>query len=121
MDRRIDVENRRCEPRGRERVSEKSAVVGVERYTGSEVLIAATRETRAILTKAEEVNFLGGPGGARDEQSDRRSGWSRTPPGRSRHCPADSPGARGHRDRTIVPIGEQPVAQPLPQLFALVS
>jgi DNA gyrase subunit A len=44
------------------RVPEKAQVVGVERYTGSEILIAATRQARAILTKAEEVNFLSGPG-----------------------------------------------------------
>ncbi len=36
--------------------------VGVARITGDEILIAATREARAILTKAEEVNFLSGPG-----------------------------------------------------------
>ena len=35
---------------------------GVARATGSEVLIVATREARALLTKAEEVNFLSGPG-----------------------------------------------------------
>jgi DNA gyrase subunit A len=34
----------------------------VARYTGPEVLIAATAEGRAILAKAEEVNFLSGPG-----------------------------------------------------------
>ena len=44
------------------RVAEKAQVVGVERYTGSEILIAATRDARAMLTKAEEVNFLSGPG-----------------------------------------------------------
>jgi DNA gyrase/topoisomerase IV subunit A len=44
------------------RMPEKAAVVGVERCTGTEVLIAATRQARAILTKAEEVNFLSGPG-----------------------------------------------------------
>jgi DNA gyrase/topoisomerase IV subunit A len=44
------------------RVPEKAQVVGVERYTGDEVLIAATRQARAILTKAEEVNFLSGSG-----------------------------------------------------------
>ena len=32
------------------------------RITGGEIVIAATREARAILTKAEEVNFLSGPG-----------------------------------------------------------
>jgi DNA gyrase subunit A len=36
--------------------------VGVARITGDEILIAATREARAILTKADEVNFLSGPG-----------------------------------------------------------
>jgi len=36
--------------------------VGVAKATGSEVLIAATREARAILTKVDEVNFLSGPG-----------------------------------------------------------
>ena len=36
--------------------------VGVARITGDEILIAATREARAILTKVEEVNFLSGPG-----------------------------------------------------------
>jgi DNA gyrase subunit A len=36
--------------------------VGVARLTGGEVIIAATREARAILSKAEEVNFLSGPG-----------------------------------------------------------
>ena len=30
--------------------------------TGDEILIAATREARAILTQADEVNFLSGPG-----------------------------------------------------------
>jgi DNA gyrase subunit A len=36
--------------------------VGVARLTGDEILIAATREARAILCKAGEVNFLSGPG-----------------------------------------------------------
>jgi DNA gyrase subunit A len=36
--------------------------VGVSRVTGSEVLIAATREARAILCNVDEVNFLSGPG-----------------------------------------------------------
>jgi DNA gyrase subunit A len=39
-----------------------AAFVGVARVTGSEVLIAATREARAILCRVEEVNFLSGPG-----------------------------------------------------------
>ena len=44
------------------RVPEGAEVVGVARLEGGEVLIAATHEARAILTKAEEVNFLSGPG-----------------------------------------------------------
>jgi len=36
--------------------------VGVAPTTGDEILIAATREARAMLTRAEEVNFLSGPG-----------------------------------------------------------
>ena len=44
------------------RTAERAEVVGVARITGGEVLIAATREARAILTKAEDVNFLSGPG-----------------------------------------------------------
>ena len=44
------------------RVAEGGEVVGVARLTGGEILIAATREARAMLTKAEEVNFLSGPG-----------------------------------------------------------
>ena len=37
-------------------------LVGVARLTGGEVIIAATHDARAILTKAEDVNFLSGPG-----------------------------------------------------------
>jgi DNA gyrase subunit A len=44
------------------RTAENAEVVGVARVAGGEVLIAATREARAILSKAEEVNFLSGPG-----------------------------------------------------------
>jgi DNA gyrase subunit A len=44
------------------RTAEGAEVVGVSRLTGGEILIAATREARAILTKADEVNFLSGPG-----------------------------------------------------------
>jgi DNA gyrase subunit A len=36
--------------------------VGVARLTGDEILIAATREARAILCRADEVNYLSGPG-----------------------------------------------------------
>jgi DNA gyrase subunit A len=36
--------------------------VGVAKITGEEILIAATREARAILTRVNEVNFLSGPG-----------------------------------------------------------
>jgi DNA gyrase subunit A len=44
------------------RTAEGAEVVGVTSLAGGEILIAATREARGILTKAEEVNFLSGPG-----------------------------------------------------------
>ncbi len=37
-------------------------VVGVEKVTGRETIIAATRQARAMLCPASEVNFLSGPG-----------------------------------------------------------
>jgi DNA gyrase subunit A len=44
------------------RVPEGSEFVGADKSTGKEILIAATKEARAMLTKAAEVNFLSGPG-----------------------------------------------------------
>jgi DNA gyrase subunit A len=44
------------------RAADGAEVVGVAKITGSEILIAATREARAILTQVDEVNFLSGPG-----------------------------------------------------------
>ncbi len=44
------------------RVPEGAEFVGVANATGDEILIAATREARAMLTRADEVNFLSGPG-----------------------------------------------------------
>jgi DNA gyrase subunit A len=44
------------------RAPEGAEVVAVARTTGDEVVIAATAEARALLTRAEEVNFLSGPG-----------------------------------------------------------
>jgi DNA gyrase subunit A len=44
------------------RVPEGAEFVGVAMSTGEEVLIAATREARAMITRADEVNFLSGPG-----------------------------------------------------------
>jgi DNA gyrase subunit A len=44
------------------RAADGAEFVGVARITGDEVLIAATREARAILCKVDEVNFLSGPG-----------------------------------------------------------
>ena len=44
------------------RPSKGAEILGVERYTGEEILIAATAEARGILAKAEEVNYLSGPG-----------------------------------------------------------
>ncbi len=44
------------------RPSDGGDVVGVARITGSETLIAATAEARAILCPVDEVNYLSGPG-----------------------------------------------------------
>jgi len=44
------------------RAADGAEFVGVAKVTGREVLIAATREARAILTKVDDVNFLSGPG-----------------------------------------------------------
>ena len=44
------------------KAGEGAEFVGVARLTGGEVLIAATRDARGLLTKADEVNFLSGPG-----------------------------------------------------------
>ncbi len=44
------------------RPAEGAGIVNVARLTGGEVLIAASAEARGILCKADEVNFLSGPG-----------------------------------------------------------
>src|SRR5688572_24925296 len=44
------------------RPSDGVEVVGVAAITGSETVIAATQEARAILCAADEVNYLSGPG-----------------------------------------------------------
>src|SRR5688500_8127445 len=44
------------------RVGQGAEVVGVSVVRGGEVLIAATRQARALLCKVDEVNFLSGPG-----------------------------------------------------------
>ena len=44
------------------RPSEGVEVVGVARATGEEVIIAATADARALLCRADEVNYLSGPG-----------------------------------------------------------
>src|SRR5688500_3603083 len=44
------------------RVGQGAEVVGVSIVKGGEVLIAATRQARALLCKVDEVNFLSGPG-----------------------------------------------------------
>jgi len=44
------------------RPAKGAEIVGASRYTGGEILIAATAEGRGILSKAEEVNYLSGPG-----------------------------------------------------------
>jgi DNA gyrase subunit A len=44
------------------RVAEGAEIVAAAATTGKEVIIAATADARALLTKADEVNFLSGPG-----------------------------------------------------------
>ena len=44
------------------RPSKDAQIVGVAQVTGGETLIAATAEARGLLCKADEVNFLSGPG-----------------------------------------------------------
>jgi DNA gyrase subunit A len=44
------------------RPSDGAEIVSVARLTGGEILIAATAGARGILCKADEVNFLSGPG-----------------------------------------------------------
>jgi DNA gyrase/topoisomerase IV subunit A len=44
------------------RPSDGVEVVGLAKITGDEIIIAATEEARAILCRADEVNFLSGPG-----------------------------------------------------------
>jgi DNA gyrase subunit A len=44
------------------RPAEGAAIVNVARLTGGEILIAASAEARGVLCKADEVNFLSGPG-----------------------------------------------------------
>jgi DNA gyrase subunit A len=44
------------------RPSKGADILGVGRCTGAETLIAATAEGRGILSNADEVNFLAGPG-----------------------------------------------------------
>jgi DNA gyrase subunit A len=44
------------------RPAEGAQVVGVDRVTGKETLIAATAEARGLLCPVEEINYLAGPG-----------------------------------------------------------
>jgi DNA gyrase subunit A len=44
------------------RAGKDAEVVAVDRTTGNEVVIVATGAARALLCKADEVNFLSGPG-----------------------------------------------------------
>ena len=44
------------------RPSEGVEVVGVQKITGKETVIAATRDARALLCSADEINYLSGPG-----------------------------------------------------------
>jgi DNA gyrase subunit A len=44
------------------RPAERSEVLGVAKITGNEILIAATADARGLLCRANEVNYLAGPG-----------------------------------------------------------
>ncbi|HEY2905905.1 MAG TPA: DNA topoisomerase IV subunit A, partial [Vicinamibacterales bacterium] len=44
------------------RPAEGAEIVGVARVAGGEILIAATAQARGMLCKADEVNYLSGPG-----------------------------------------------------------
>jgi DNA gyrase subunit A len=44
------------------RPAEGAEVTGVEAVTGKEILIVATAEARGLLCRADEVNYLAGPG-----------------------------------------------------------
>jgi DNA gyrase subunit A len=44
------------------RPSEGVEVVGVEKVKGDEIVIAATAEARGLLCRADEINYLSGPG-----------------------------------------------------------
>ncbi len=44
------------------RVPDGAEFVGVVKCTGEETIIAATRQARAMLCQADEINFLSGPG-----------------------------------------------------------
>jgi len=44
------------------RTAEGAEIVGAARVTGDEIIIAATREARAMICKVDEINFLSGPG-----------------------------------------------------------
>jgi DNA gyrase subunit A len=44
------------------RVAEGAEIVGVAKVAGREIIIAATRQARAMICKVGEVNFLSGPG-----------------------------------------------------------
>src|SRR5262249_49794470 len=44
------------------RPGENAEITAVARITGSEVIIVATAEARGLLCKADEVNYLSGPG-----------------------------------------------------------
>ncbi len=44
------------------KLSKGAKIVGVKLINGSETLIAASHETRAVLCPAEEINYLSGPG-----------------------------------------------------------
>ena len=55
------------------RPAEGIEVVGVEVIRGQETIIAVTREAHAMLCKAQEINYLSGPG--KGVTADAPKGW----------------------------------------------
>jgi DNA gyrase subunit A len=44
------------------KAAQGAEIVGAARVTGDEIMIAATREARAMICKVEDINYLSGPG-----------------------------------------------------------
>ncbi|HEY8550211.1 MAG TPA: DNA topoisomerase IV subunit A [Vicinamibacterales bacterium] len=120
------------------RPADGAEVVGVALTTGAETIIAVTREARAMLCPAEEINFLSGPGRGVilikiDPASDRVLGFIASRGERDLLLVETSRGAeqtvstakyevtgRGGRGRELLQRGQfTRIITPLPQVPAL--